>query len=193
MFENSAFGYQPIVNLPVPADYVMGPGDTLFVQLFGTQNQSLRLTVSRDGQVSFPQLGPIQVEGRRYSDVKSDIESRVGKQMIGVRADVAVGETRAINIFVLGEAKYPGSYTVSGLATVTTALFAAGGIKKTGSLRGIQLKRQGMVARNLDLYELLMRGDSVQRRQASARGRHLHSPGRPHGRRGWGSTSPGHL
>ena len=64
--------------------------------------------------------------------------------MIGVRADVAIGETRAINVFVLGEAKYPGSYTVSGLATVTTALFAAGGIKYTGSLRSIQLKRQGM-------------------------------------------------
>lgn len=160
LFENSGFGYQPTVNLPVPADYAMGPGDTLLVQLFGTQNQTLRLTVSRAGQVNFPQLGPIEVQGRRFSEVKSDIESRVGKQMIGVRADVAVGETRAINVFVLGEAKYPGSYTISGLSTVTTALFAAGGIKPTGSLRTIQLKRQGAVVRNLDLYDLLMRGDS---------------------------------
>src|ERR1700679_2679676 len=71
-----------------------------------------------------------------------------------------MGETRAINIFVLGEVKYPGSYTVSGLATVTTALFTAGGVKATGSLRNMQLKRQGAVARNLDLYDLLMRGDS---------------------------------
>jgi protein involved in polysaccharide export with SLBB domain len=161
LFENSGFGYQPTTNLPVPADYAMGPGDTLLVQLFGSQNQTLRLSVSRDGQVNFPQIGPIDVQGRRFSEVKNDIESRVGKQMIGVRADVAIGETRAINVFVLGEAKYPGSYTITGLSTVTTALFAAGGIKPTGSLRNIQLKRQGVVVRNLDLYDLLMRGDSA--------------------------------
>jgi len=160
LFENSGFGFQPTVNVPVPADYVMGAGDSLQVQLFGNQNQTLKLSVSRDGRISFPQLGPIEVQGRRYSEVKSEIESRVARQIIGVRADVSMGETRAINIFVLGEVKYPGSYTVSGLATVTTALFTAGGVKATGSLRNMQLKRQGAVARNLDLYDLLMRGDS---------------------------------
>jgi polysaccharide export outer membrane protein len=161
LFDNSGLSYQPTMNMPVPADYVMGPGDTLEVQLFGSQNQVLRLTVSRDGRLGFPQLGPIEISGRRYSDVKSDIEGRVARQMIGTRASVSMGETRAINVFVLGEAKYPGSYTVSGLATVTSALFAAGGVKSKGSLRNIQLKRQGQVARTLDLYDLLMRGDSA--------------------------------
>lgn len=161
LFDNSAQIYQSTSNMPVPADYVMGPGDAINVQLFGSQNQTLKLTVSRDGRVSFPQLGPIEIGSRRYSEVKSDIEARVARQMIGVRADVSMGETRAISVFVLGEAKYPGSYTVSGLATVTTALFAAGGVKATGSLRNIQLKRQGEVARTLDLYDLLMRGDSA--------------------------------
>jgi polysaccharide export outer membrane protein len=123
-----------MINLPVPADYVLGPGDTLEVQLFGSQNQVFRLTVARDGHVSFPQLGPIEAGGKRYSEVKSDIEARVARQLIGVRASVSMGETRAINIFVLGEAKYPGSYTVTGVATVTTALFAAGGINHIGSL-----------------------------------------------------------
>ncbi len=139
----------------------MGPGDQLEVQLFGSLNQTLRLTVSRDGRVSFPQLGPIVVGGMRYSDVKNDIEARVARQMIGVRASVSMGETRAISVFVLGEAKYPGSYTVSGLATVTTALFAAGGVKPIGSLRNVQVKRQGEIVRTLDLYDLLMRGDSA--------------------------------
>jgi polysaccharide export outer membrane protein len=161
LFDNSGLSYQPTLNMPVPADYVMGPGDTLEVQLFGSQNQVLRLTVMRDGRIGFPQLGPIEISGRRYSDVKSDIEGRVARQMIGTRASVSMGETRAINVFVLGEAKYPGSYTVSGLATVTSALFAAGGVKPKGSLRNIQLKRQGQVARTLDLYDLLMRGDSA--------------------------------
>ena len=81
--------------------------------------------------------------------------------MIGVRANVSMGETRTINIFVLGSAKYPGSYTVSGLATVTTALFAAGGVQPIGSLRNVQVKRQGETVRTFDLYDLLMRGDST--------------------------------
>ena len=161
LFDNAAINIQSMLNSPVPADYVLGPGDTLEVQLFGNQNQVIRLTVGRDGHVSFPQLGPIDVGGKRYSEVKSDIEARVGRQLIGVRASVSMGDTRTINVFVLGEAKYPGSYTVSGVATVTTALFAAGGINHIGSLRTIQLKRQGEVARTLDLYDLLMRGDSA--------------------------------
>jgi polysaccharide export outer membrane protein len=161
LFDNSMLNYQPMLNVPVPADYVMGPGDMIEVQLFGSQNQTLRLTVSRDGRVSFPQLGPIAVGGQRYSEVKSDIEARVARQMIGVRANVSMGDTRTINVFVLGEAKYPGSYTVTGLATVTTALFAASGVKPIGSLRTIQLKRQGEIVRTVDLYDLLMRGDSA--------------------------------
>ncbi len=161
LFENSAALYRPELNAPVPADYVMGPGDTLQVQLFGSKNQSLRLPVQRDGRVSFPELGPIAVEGQRYSDVKSEIEARVSRQMIGVRASVSMVERRAISVFVLGEARYPGSYTVTGLATITTVLFAAGGVKKSGSLRTLQLKRQGQIVRTLDLYDLLMRGDSA--------------------------------
>jgi protein involved in polysaccharide export with SLBB domain len=161
LFDNSMLNNQPMLNVPVPADYVMGPGDVLDVQLFGSENGSLTLTVSRDGHVNFPQLGPIEVAGQRYSEVKSDLEGRVQRQMIGVRASVSMGETRTISVFVLGEAKYPGSYTVTGLATITTALFAASGIKDVGSLRTIQLKRQGETVRTLDLYDLLMRGDSA--------------------------------
>jgi polysaccharide export outer membrane protein len=161
LFENSSTNLQSTLNMPVPADYVMGPGDVLQAQLFGSQNQTLKLTVSRDGYVNFPQLGPISVAGQRYSEVKSDIEARVARQIIGAHASVSMGDTRTISVFVLGEAKYPGSYTVSGLATVTTALFAAGGIRSIGSLRSIQLKRQGEIARTVDLYDLLMRGDSA--------------------------------
>jgi protein involved in polysaccharide export with SLBB domain len=160
LFDNSVLSLLPSLNMPVPADYVVGPGDALQVQLFGNQNRSLTLTVGRDGRVSFPEIGPIDVAGQRYSVVKMDIESRVSRQMIGVHASVSMGETRTINVFVLGGARYPGSYTVSGLATVTTALFAAGGVQAIGSLRNIQVKRQGETVRSFDLYDLLMRGDS---------------------------------
>jgi polysaccharide biosynthesis/export protein len=161
LFDKSGLSSQLTLNTPVPADYLIGPGDILQVQLFGSQNQMLNLPVSRDGHVSFPQLGPIQVGGERYSAVKSDIESRVSRQIIGVHANVSMGQTGAIDVFVLGEAKYPGSYAVSGLATVTTALFAAGGVRPQGSLRNIQLKRQGKDVRLVDLYDLLMHGDSA--------------------------------
>jgi protein involved in polysaccharide export with SLBB domain len=160
LFDNSLVSFLPMPNLPVPSDYIMGAGDQLQIQLFGLSNQNLALTVGRDGRVSFPQLGPIQVAGLPFSQIKSQIEERVARQVPGERANVSVEETRSINVFVLGSAKYPGSYTVTGLATVTTALFAAGGVQTIGSLRNIQVKRHGELVRNFDLYDLLMRGDS---------------------------------
>ena len=160
LFEQATASYTPLTDVPVPADYVVGPGDELSVQLFGSQNRSLKLVVSREGTVSFPELGPIKVAGLRFSAAKAGIEGRVAQQMIGVKANVSMGDIRSIRIFVLGEAQRPGSYTVSGLATLTSGLFASGGIKPIGSLRDIQLKRQGAVVRHLDLYDLLIRGDT---------------------------------
>lgn len=156
----AAAGLNPVTAIPVPPDYVVGPNDILQVQLYGNQNFSLELQVTRDGVVNFPQLGPIHVGGRSFSAVKQEIESRVSRQMIGVRADVTMGDTRSINVFVLGEAMMPGTYALNGLATVTTALFAAGGVKPEGSLRRIEVRRQGKLVREFDLYDLLMRGDS---------------------------------
>lgn len=160
LFDNAPTTFAPITNVPVPADYVIGPGDELHVQLYGTQNRTLRLTVTRDGTVSFPELGPIRVNGMTFNAAKQAIEARVSQQIIGVQASVTMGETRTIRVFVLGEARQRGSYAVSGLATMTSALFASGGVTPIGSLRDIQLKRQGEVIRRLDLYDLLIRGDT---------------------------------
>jgi protein involved in polysaccharide export with SLBB domain len=160
LFLNPQPGLSPVTSTPVPADYVLGPDDVLEVQLYGNQNYTVDLTVNRDGQINFPQLGAISVGGKRYSAVKSELEARVGRQMIGEHASVSMSGIRTISVFVLGEAMFPGSYTVSGLATVTSALFAAGGVKPQGSLRHIQVRRQGALVREFDLYDLLMRGDS---------------------------------
>jgi len=160
LFDQSQSTFAPLGNVPVPSDYVVGAGDKFSVQLYGSQNRTLQLTVARDGRLSFPELGPIEVAGRRFSEVRADIEGRVSRQMIGVRAALSMGEVRSIQVFVVGEAKYPGAYTVSGLATVTGALFAAGGVKEIGSLRNIKLMRGGAIVRNFDLYDLLMRGDT---------------------------------
>ncbi len=161
IFENPPSTFAPVTNVPVPADYVLGAGDQLEVQLYGNQNRSLTLEVGRDGQVNFPELGPINVGGERFIDAKESLEQRVARQMIGVKASVSMGETRAIRVFVLGEAQDPGSYAVSGLATITSALYVSGGIKPAGSLRDVELKRGGRLVRRLDLYDLLIRGDTT--------------------------------
>ena len=102
--------------------------------------------------------------------------------MIGVQANVSMGAVRGIQVFVVGEARVPGSYTVSGLATITSALYAAGGISAIGSLRDIQLKRNGAVVGRLDLYDLLLKGDTSGDRKLLLGRCHFHSAGRPHRR-----------
>jgi protein involved in polysaccharide export with SLBB domain len=161
LFNDAPSTFAPLNDVPVPADYTMGAGDQLTVQLFGAQNRTLRLVVGRDGRVNFPELGPIPVAGKKFDAVREDIEARVARQMIGTQVSVGMGDTRSISVFVVGEANKPGSYTVSGLSTITSALYASGGIKTTGSLRDIQLKRRGTVVRRLDLYDLLLRGDTT--------------------------------
>ncbi|MEE9157620.1 MAG: SLBB domain-containing protein, partial [Gammaproteobacteria bacterium] len=168
--ELKAFGYQlftrapesfaPATDIPIPADYVVGPGDTVLLQLFGKQNVEYELVITRDGLLLFPDIGPIPVAGLKFSQLRRRIHSRVQKQFIGVKASVTLGRLRSIRVFVLGDVKRPGSYTVSGLSTLTNALFASGGIKKVGSLRDIQLKRRGKTISRMDLYDLLLRGDT---------------------------------
>jgi polysaccharide export outer membrane protein len=161
LFERPISTFAPATDVPVPVNYVLGSGDELEVQLYGNKNADIRLTVGRDGRVNFPAIGPIGVAGQTFDSARALLESRVERQMIGVHASVTMGETRTIRVFVLGDAKFPGSYTVSGLGTITSALFAAGGVQPIGSLRNIELKRHGELVRRLDLYDMLIRGDTT--------------------------------
>lgn len=161
LFDHPISTFAPSTNVPVPAGYVVGPGDELEMQLYGAKNYSFKLMVGRDGRVNIPQLGPVTVGGETFASAKALLESAVERQMIGVHASVTMGDTRTIRVFVLGDAKQPGSYTISGLGTITSALFAAGGVQPIGSLRNIQLKRRGAVVRRLDLYDMLIRGNNT--------------------------------
>jgi protein involved in polysaccharide export with SLBB domain len=156
LFARKVSTFAPSTNVPVPSNYVVGAGDQLTVQLFGAQ----KLTVGRDGRLSFPELGPIEVSGKTFDVVSNEIEVRVARQIIGTQASVGMGDVRSIQVFVMGEVNKPGAYTVSGLSTITSALYASGGIQTTGSLRDIQLKRQGSIVRRLDLYDVLLKGDT---------------------------------
>lgn len=152
--------FSPPTDVPVPVDYVIGPGDVVNIQLFGNQNGQYSLPVNRDGTINFPQLGPISVAGMSFTDLRDAIEQRVSQQMIGVRVSTTLGELRSIRVFIVGDVVRPGSYAVSGFSTITNALLRSGGITRIGSLRKIALRRNGDTISTLDLYDLLLRGDT---------------------------------
>lgn len=152
--------YTPVNNIPVPSNYIIGPGDTIKVQLYGKENKSHELTVERDGTIQFPELGPINVSGLSYTELKESLSQRISEQYIGVQSNVSLGELRSIQVFVLGESFKPGAYTVSSLSTVMNALYVSGGLTDIGSLRNIQLKRNGQLVSTIDLYDLLLKGDT---------------------------------
>ncbi|MFQ6370352.1 SLBB domain-containing protein [Shewanella sp. YIC-542] len=160
MFAGSPSTFAPLSDVPVPADYLVGPGDTIKVQLYGKDNQQYDLTITRDGVLQFPGLGPINVNGLSFSALREVLTKQIHQQIIGVDSNITMGELRSIRIFVAGDAYKPGSYTVSSLSTITQALFVSGGVNDIGSLRNIQLKRRGKVIAHFDLYDLLLNGDS---------------------------------
>lgn len=160
LFRTFATTFAPATDIPIPSDYVLGPGDSVRVQLFGNENGNYSLQVARDGHINFPKLGPISVAGQRFDDVKASLSERISRELIGVQSSISLGTLRSVRVFLTGDVNQPGSYTVSSLATITNALFVGGGISTIGSLRGIQLKRNGRLVRTLDLYALLLSGDS---------------------------------
>ncbi|EJG0950976.1 SLBB domain-containing protein [Vibrio parahaemolyticus O1:K58] len=160
LFAGSPTTFAPISDVPVPADYTVGAGDEIVIQLFGKENTTHRLRVNRAGIINFPSLGPVQVAGMTFSDVRDSLKQRVKEQMIGVRSDISLGEMRTMQVFVMGDAYKPGAYTVSALTTISQAIYYSGGFSESGALRNVQLKRNGQVIRKLDMYDLLLKGDA---------------------------------
>ncbi|EGR4673517.1 SLBB domain-containing protein [Vibrio parahaemolyticus] len=160
LFAGSPTTFAPISDVPVPADYTVGAGDEIVIQLFGKENTTHRLRVNRAGVINFPSIGPVQVAGMTFSDVRDSLNQRVKEQMIGVRSDISLGEMRTMQVFVMGDAYKPGAYTVSALTTISQAIYYSGGFSESGALRNVQLKRNGQVIRKLDMYDLLLKGDA---------------------------------
>ncbi len=159
VFSGTPTSFTPIADLPVPLDYIVGPGDELSIQLFGKENERYLLTVGRDGAIDMPKLGPIPVAGSSFKQVKEDLALRIKKQIIGAEVSIGMGQLRLMQVYILGDAAHPGAYNLSSLATVSQALIAAGGIAETGSLRKIEVRRGGKRVAMIDLYDLLVRGD----------------------------------
>ena len=160
LFEDVPSTFAPGADLPIPADYVLGPGDNVLVSLFGNVNAEYLLIVNRDGEIQIPELGPIIVAGMDFSDMKAEVREYVARKMIGTQVNLTMGELRSIQVYVLGDVVQPGSYIVSGLSAIANAVFASGGISDIGSMRRIQHKRNGRVIRNFDLYDALLTGNT---------------------------------
>ena len=154
-------GGDEVVDGPslVPDDYVLGPGDEVLLSLWGSVEANLRLTVDRAGRLSIPRIGTLSLVGVKYGELRNLIRQRVATQFRNFDLSVALGEVRAIRIYVTGFVQKPGAQSVSGLSTVLHGLLAAGGPSAVGSYRTIQLRRGGTLVSTLDLYDLLLRGD----------------------------------
>lgn len=160
IFASQPRSFNPTTHAPVPANYIIGVGDAINIQLFGQENVTHNVQVDREGKVVLSELGEINVAGLTYTAAVELIRHRVKERMIGVTAAVSMGELRSIHVFVVGEAYQPGQYTVSSLSTISQALYVAGGFSDIASLRSIRLMRGGQVESEFDLYDLLMRGDA---------------------------------
>ncbi len=158
-FANGPSTFAPIVNSPVPSDYPLGPGDELMIRGWGTIDIDYRATVDRNGTVNIPSVGSVALAGVKAGDAENVIRTAISRLYKGVKVSVNFGQLRGITVYVVGQANRPGTYTVSSLSTLVTALFASGGPNVNGSMRRVQVKRGGKIAAELDLYSFIAKGD----------------------------------
>ncbi len=158
IFNNKKLSFEPQMNIATPQNYVVGPGDQLIIDIYGASQQSLKLTVSPDGDVTVPEFGPIRVSGLSINAAQSKIRSKLGSYYQSSEIKTSLGQTRSIMVNVMGEVRVPGTYTLSAFATVFHALYMAGGISDLGTLRSIKVFRQGRQISVVDVYEFILNG-----------------------------------
>ena len=162
LFQRTVSTFAPITDVPVGPDYIVGPGDRFTISLWGRIELAYKTEVDRNGEITLPKVGTLKVWGSSFSELKTQLKNELSKHYKGFEMNVVMDRLRSIRVFVVGEVRTPGSFTLSSLATVYNALFAAGGPSKRGTMRDIRLLRNGKVIRNLDLYNFLLRGDMSQ-------------------------------
>lgn len=159
LFIQAPSTFSPVDWMQVPSDYILGPGDELQIKIWGQVEASLRVIVDRSGQIYIPQVGQVSVAGLHYGELEDHLKRDVGKVFKNFNLTANIGHLRSIQVLVVGEATYPGTYTISSLSTLVNAVFASGGPAPQGSLRHIQLRRDGATISDFDFYDLLIKGD----------------------------------
>lgn len=159
LFEGVPSTFAPLADVPVPADYVIGPGDDLRVHVWGQVNFNANVRVNSTGAIYLPQVGQIHVAGLAASALDTHLRAAIGRIFRNFDLSVELGQLRSIEILIVGQARRPGAYTVSSLSTLVNALFYSGGPSPQGSMRRIELKRGPVTVTTFDLYDLLAHGD----------------------------------
>ncbi|MDP4299860.1 polysaccharide biosynthesis/export family protein [Leptothrix discophora] len=159
-FQSGGSSYAPLADVPVPSDYVIGPGDELQLRAWGSIDVDFRAVVDRNGQISIPRVGTVSVAGIKAADIDAHLRAQVGRVFRNFSLNVTLGQLRSIQVFVVGQARRPGGYTVSSLSTLINVVFASGGPNGNGSLRNVQLKRAGKLVGEIDLYDFILNGNS---------------------------------
>jgi polysaccharide export outer membrane protein len=161
LFGNVPSTFAPIDNVPIGPGYILGPGDDIVVQMTGQVDRQMEFTIDRTGAVGIPGIGTVHVAGLPYSQLNSYLTQQFNKDFRNFTLDARLGSLRTIQVFVTGQARRPGSYTISSLSTLLNGVFASGGPLPQGSVRDIQVIRGGAVIEHFDLYDLLLKGEKT--------------------------------
>jgi protein involved in polysaccharide export with SLBB domain len=162
LFRRVPSTFAPLDLTPVPSDYVIGPNDQLRIHVWGQVNFQTTIRVDRGGEIFLPQVGSVHVAGMPFSALDAHLRGAIGRIYHNFDLTVDVGQIRAVQVYMAGQARRPGVYTVSSLSTLADALFASGGPTVQGSLRDIQVRRNGAIITDFDLYDLLIHGDKTK-------------------------------
>ncbi len=158
-FERAGDLPDPVDNVPVAGEYIIGPGDELVIRAWGSIDVDYRAKVDRNGQISLPKVGSFSVAGIRASDIEQHLRTQIGRVFTNFSLSVTLGHLRGVKVFVVGPALRPGVYTLPGQSTMLSAAVAAGGPGTNGSMRRLSLRRDGKVVSELDIYDFLVQGD----------------------------------
>ncbi|MBI4687576.1 MAG: SLBB domain-containing protein [Nitrospirae bacterium] len=162
LFTQPPSTFAPVERVPVGPDYVLGPGDEIRIAVWGKIEGQWSVAVDRDGNITLPKIGVLGVTGLTFKELKEVLQRELSKYYTGFEMNVSMGGLRTIRVYVVGNSQRPGAYTISSLSTLVNALFSAGGPSKTGTLRDIQLKRNGKTVVHFDMYDFLLKGDKTK-------------------------------
>lgn len=158
IFNNKELTFEPNMNISTPQNYILGPGDAVFIDIYGASQKTINSTVSPDGTVTIEGFGPISVSGLTVSQANKKLRNTLGARYSSSKINLTVGQTKTIMVNVMGNVNAPGSYTLSAFATVFHALYMAGGINEIGTLRNIKVFRNGKQITAVDIYDYILNG-----------------------------------
>ena len=159
IFNNKRLTFEPNMNIATPDDYRLGPGDEVYIDVWGASQQRFECTVSPEGVINIENFGPVQVSGLTVAQTNARLRSTLGARYAGSDVRLTVGQTRTITVDVMGEVKTPGTYTLSAFSTVFHALYMAGGTNDIGTLRNIKVFRNGRQITTCDIYDYILNGN----------------------------------